>query len=212
MASPAHHSSTPWRRRYWRRRQSHDVLRNRTPSPRLGPRNVRAGTTFQHAHDWRPARPQPTTHGSGARRMRAGTLSLDFQNTHPSVIIRYPFRALLHANLFPRARVAAPRLGTQVTDLLRVWNLDCFRRVPEIGISTTPEASLPDRLQSVPSTLFTSRPSERPSAALARASFRLSQLSFSRSPRAKKGAIARRAVPGLLSVPGPICWSHWAML
>ena len=82
----------------------------------------------------------------------------------------------------------------------------------EIGISTTPEASLPDRLQSVPSTLFTSRPSERPSAALARASFRLSQLSFSRSPRAKKGAIARRAVPGLLSVPGPICWSHWAML
>ena len=135
-----------------------------------------------------------------------------FQNTHPSVIIRYPFRALLHANLFPRARVAAPRLGTQVTDLLRVWNLDCFCRVPEIGISTTPEASLPDRLQSVPSTLFTSRPSERPSAALARASFRLSQLSFSRSPRAKKGAIARRAVPGLLSVPGPICWSHWAML
>ena len=145
-------------------------------------------------------------------RMRAGTLSLDFQNTHPSVIIRYPFRALLHANLFPRARVAAPRLGTQVTDLLRVWNLDCFCRVPEIGISTTPEASLPDRLRSVPSTLFTSRPSERPSAALARASFRLSQLSFSRSPRAKKGAIARRAVPGLLSVPGPICWSHWAML
>jgi hypothetical protein len=145
-------------------------------------------------------------------RMRAGTLSLDFQNTHPSVIIRYPFRALLHANLFPRARVAAPRLGTQVTDLLRVWNLDCFCRVPEIGISTTPEASLPDRLQSVPSTLFTSRPSERPSAALARASFRLSQLSFSRSPRAKKGAIARRAVPSLLSVPGPICWSHWAML
>ena len=145
-------------------------------------------------------------------RMRAGTLSLDFQNTHPSVIIRYPFRALLHANLCPRARVAAPRLGTQVTDLLRVWNLDCFCRVPEIGISTTPEASLPDRLQSVPSTLFTSRPSERPSAALARASFRLSQLSFSRSPRAKKGAIARRAVPGLLSVPGPICWSHWAML
>ena len=144
--------------------------------------------------------------------VRAGTLSLDFQNTHPSVIIRYPFRALLHANLFPRARVAAPRLGTQVTDLLRVWNLDCFRRVPEIGISTTPEASLPDRLQSVPSTLFTSRPSERPSAALARASFRLSQLSFSRSPRAKKGAIARRAVPSLLSVPGPICWSHWAML
>lgn len=139
-------------------------------------------------------------------------LSLDFQNTHPSVIIRYPFRALLHANLFPRARVAAPRLGTQVTDLLRVWNLDCFCRVPEIGISTTPEASLPDRLRSVPSTLFTSRPSERPSAALARASFRLSQLSFSRSPRAKKGAIARRAVPGLLSVPGPICWSHWAML
>ena len=144
--------------------------------------------------------------------VRAGTLSLDFQNTHPSVIIRYPFRALLHANLFPRARVAAPRLGTQVTDLLRVWNLDCFCRVPEIGISTTPEASLPDRLRSVPSTLFTSRPSERPSAALARASFRLSQLSFSRSPRAKKGAIARRAVPGLLSVPGPICWSHWAML
>ena len=137
----------------------------------------------------------------------------DFQNKHvPSVIIRYPFRALLHANLFPRARVAAPRLGTQVTDLLRVWNLDCFCRVPEIGISTTPEASLPDRLRSVPSTLFTSRPSERPSAALARASFRLSQLSFSRSPRAKKGAIARRAVPGLLSVPGPICWSHWAML
>ena len=64
MASPAHHSSTPWRRRYWQRRQSHDVLRNRTPSPRLGPRNVRAGTTFQHAHDWRPARPQPTTHAA----------------------------------------------------------------------------------------------------------------------------------------------------
>ena len=87
--------------------------------------------------------PRSSTHTTGVllvlnqRRTRqwsqtddgAGTLSLDFQNTHPSVIIRYPFRALLHANLFPRARVAAPRLGTQVTDLLRRWNLDCVSAV-----------------------------------------------------------------------------------
>ena len=75
-----------------------------------------------------------STNDAGRPDMRE-RFPLDFQNKHvPSVIIRrYPFRALLHANLFSRARVAAPRLGTQVTDLLRVWNLDCFCRVPEIG-------------------------------------------------------------------------------
>lgn len=180
MASPARHSSTPWRRRYWQRRQSHDVA---------APRHNGVGD------------------GSTNRRRVDPEMNLiEDSNTHPIIIIRYS--TFLLDSFFP-ARFSNSRDSCDSCD----WNLNSMpRSLPEIADSSLDHTWHPRPTDCDPFRQHSSRrarPNARPPHSRQLTAF--PSFSSSRSPRAKKGAIARCAAPGLLSVPKPICGSHWAL-